>query len=366
MKPLAPGQPAPWFTAAVLGGNPRYVFSSVGGRPIVLLFHGSAAWEKSSAALDLLEGYRDLFDDASACFFGVSVDPLDSRSGRIAAGGAGVRWFLDYDYVISELYGMVSERDGQKLYSPRWLLLDPMLRVVQSSPIDAGEQVFQALKALLAAGDEVTAAPVLTAPRIFEPALCRRLIEQYENGNTFQSGFMRDENGMTVLKLDPAFKRRSDFIIEDRSLCDQIANRLLDNLAPQILRAFQFRPTRIERWLVACYEEQDQGFFGPHRDNTNLGTAHRKFACTINLNADGYEGGDLRFPEYGPRLYRAPTGGAVVFSCSLLHEVRPVTRGRRYAFLPFFYDEEAAQLREKNSAHVDPELGAYRAGGASD
>ena len=67
---------------------------------------------------------------------------------------------------------------------------------------------------------------------------------------------------------------------------------------------------------------------------------------TINLNAGDYDGGDLRFPEYGPRTYRAPTGGAIVFSCSLLHEATPVTRGTRYAFLPFLYDDAAARLRE--------------------
>ena len=85
------------------------------------------------------------------------------------------------------------------------------------------------------------------------------------------------------------------------------------------------------------------GFFKPHRDNTTAGTAHRRFAVTINLNAGDYEGGDLRFPEFGSRTYRAPTGGAVVFSCALLHEATPVTRGKRYAFLPFLYDDEARE-----------------------
>jgi hypothetical protein len=49
---------------------------------------------------------------------------------------------------------------------------------------------------------------------------------------------------------------------------------------------------------------------------------------TINLNAEEYDGGDLRLPEFGRQAYRAPTGGAVVFSCSLLHEALPVTRAR--------------------------------------
>ena len=81
---------------------------------------------------------------------------------------------------------------------------------------------------------------------------------------------------------------------------------------------------------------------------------------TVNLNAGEYEGGDLVFPEYGRVTYRAPTGGAVVFSCSLLHEARPVTQGRRYAFLPFLYDEAAARQREANNPYLEGEA-SYRA-----
>ena len=42
----------------------------------------------------------------------------------------------------------------------------------------------------------------------------------------------------------------------------------------------------------------------------------------------------------------------MVFSCSLLHQAMPVTRGRRYAFLPFLYDEAAARVREANRASL--------------
>jgi hypothetical protein len=50
----------------------------------------------------------------------------------------------------------------------------------------------------------------------------------------------------------------------------------------------------------------------------------------------------------------------VVFSCSLLHEVLPVTAGRRFAFLPFLYDEAAARLRLENNRHLDERVGAYQ------
>jgi hypothetical protein len=38
----------------------------------------------------------------------------------------------------------------------------------------------------------------------------------------------------------------------------------------------------------------------------------------------------------------------VVSSCSFLHEVSRVTGGRRFAFLPFLYDDAAARVREAN------------------
>ena len=70
------------------------------------------------------------------------------------------------------------------------------------------------------------------------------------------------------------------------------------------------------------------------------------------LNTGEYEGGEVCFPEYGRQRYAAPAGGAVVFSCSLLHEALPVTRGKRYVFLPFLYDESGAKIRQQNQQYL--------------
>ncbi|QNA83978.1 redoxin domain-containing protein [Sphingomonas sp. So64.6b] len=361
---LVPGDPAPWFHAAALDGNPRYAFDSVAGRPIVLLFHGSAAWPASQEALQVMERHRHLFDDANACFFGVSIDPADAQEKRIEQSLPGIRWFLDHDRAVSERYGAIDGEGEGLRYRPQWLLLDAMLRVVQRAEIAGGEGIMAALAALTGQ-DRDTNAPVLIAPRILEPALCRRLIDLYETVGGEESGFMREENGMTVLKVDHGHKRRLDCIIEDQQLIATLRARLNRFLRPMINRAFQFDATRVERWIVACYDgDNGGGHFRAHRDNTTKGTAHRKFACTINLNADDYDGGDLRFPEFGARTYRAPTGGAAVFSCSLLHEATPVTRGKRYAFLPFLYDDAGAALREQNLRFLAPDLGTYSAGTA--
>ena len=123
---------------------------------------------------------------------------------------------------------------------------------------------------------------------------------------------------------------------------------------PAIERSFAFKATRIERYIVACYDGAEQGHFRAHRDNTTPGTAHRRFAVTINLNAEDYEGGELCFPEFGPRTYRAPTGGAVVFCCSLQHRAMPVLSGVRYCTLPFLYDDKGAEIRAENAKTIIP------------
>jgi len=352
-KPLLDiGEQAPAFHAPALNGNPRYNFDSAAGRPILILFMGSGAWPANAAALNVIARHRALFDDVNACFFGVTIDPQDAAEGRIAQRLPGIRWFLDYDASVSSTYGAARRIEGHSGYLAHWLLLDSLMRVVARAPIGDGERIIALLAAMIARGDEQTFAPVLSVPRIFEPELCRRLIEYYARKGGTESGFMRQEGPKTIGRIDHSFKRRLDCPIEDEALRDLLRDRLVRRLMPQISKAFQFHATRIERWVVACYDSDSGGFFRPHRDDTTAATAHRAFACSINLNAEEYEGGDLRFPEFGPRTYRAATGGAVIFSCSLLHEATPVTSGRRYAFLPFFYDEMRARLRERNKVHL--------------
>ena len=120
---------------------------------------------------------------------------------------------------------------------------------------------------------------------------------------------MLDVEGQTVAVQDRSFKRRRDHHIRHEPTRIAMRERIERRLLPEIWKAFQFSATRIERYIVACYDAAEGGHFMAHRDNTLGGTAHRRFAVTINLN-DDYEGGDLRFPEFGPQRYRGPVGGA--------------------------------------------------------
>lgn len=345
------GEPVPWFSLAT-AGNPDFKFHAVAGRYVALFFLGSTRLSVSEAALRLVEQHRDLFDDTQCCFFGVSIDSADQ--GQLRESLPGIRYFWDLNGAVSHRFGALAVTDGQAQHRPFWLILDPQLRVLAAFSAQQTAAVMSFIATLPAvtmhAGVPVTA-PVLVLPRVFEPDFCRQLIAAYHAGEPRDSGFMREVDGKTVGVIDHAFKRRHDVEI-DGGLREEAKRRIERRLLPEIAKAFQFQATRMERYLVACYDSQKQGFFGAHRDNTTKGTAHRRFAVTINLNAEEFEGGELLLPEFGTRTYRAPTGGAVVFSCSLLHEARPVTQGVRYAFLPFLYDEAGAELREANLKYL--------------
>ncbi len=344
------GDPAPLFVART-DEVEAYNIGVVAGRFVVLMMFGSLGVEACAAAHNQVLARRSLFDDREALFFGVSVDPADHTLRGMRNQSPGLRYFQDYDLAVSRLYGLI---EGEQL-RPAVFLLDPMLRVMAAKPIEAVGEVLDQLEAARTdqARAELEFAPVLNVPRVLEPELCARLIAHYHDVGGEPSGFAMDVAGRTVQRIHPSLKRRRDAWITDEGLRAEVRLRLAERLFPMIQRAWGWRATEIERDIVTCYDSADWGFFSAHRDDATAGTAHRRFAVTVNLNAEAYEGGELRFPEFGRRLYKPATGGAVVFGCSLLHEARPVTSGMRYALTPFLYDEAGAQIRARNLERVD-------------
>ena len=369
---FSPGDPAPWFTARTRV-NPTYHLDTTGGLYVVLSFFGSAAQPYAQSLLEAVTGpLRHHFDDTKCAFFGVSTDPADDAADRLPHRLPGLRHFFDHDLKVSTLYGAVQTEGGAARYTPFTLVLDPQLRVYATIPMSDATahhaelaRILSALPALNDHAGVALSAPVLMVPRVFEPAFCRELIDLYAQHGGRPSGFMRKKDDATVAMLDPTFKKRRDFMFETQAeyepLRAAIRARLIRRLLPEITKAFQYEVTRIERYIVACYDGEEGGFFRRHRDNTTPGTAHRRFACTLNLNAEDYDGGELVFPEFGTRTYRAPTGGAVIFSCSMLHEATPVTSGTRYAFLPFLYDDAAAKIRQQNRSTIRDDTGFAQA-----
>jgi predicted 2-oxoglutarate/Fe(II)-dependent dioxygenase YbiX/peroxiredoxin len=349
--PFSRGDSVPLFHAPC-AANPRFAFGAMAGHYIILAFLGAASHEAVAPALDAVRHHAGTFDDERACFFGVSHDPSDFAASRLP-DGPGIRFFDDRAQQVSRLYGAL-DRDGT--FRGFALLIDPGLRVIDAAPLSAIGSLLEQLTRLPPVEDHAgmaVHAPVLILPRVFEPGFCEALIAAWRSGEQRASGFMREVGGRTVTVNDAAFKQRQDHTLTDEALMAGARERVLRRVVPEIAKAFQFKVTRMERYLVARYGA-GEGHFRAHRDNTTKGTAHRRFAVSINLCAEAHEGGELRFAEFGPRTYKPATGAAVVFGCGLLHEVTQVTAGERFAFLPFLYDEEAAKIRAENAQFLSP------------
>jgi predicted 2-oxoglutarate/Fe(II)-dependent dioxygenase YbiX/peroxiredoxin len=309
---------------------------------------------------------QNQFESSRIPFFGVTVDPEDVQLEHLITRPTYFKLLWDFEQRVSQLFGICESSEKSKreplsleTYGPTSFVLNERMQVVgifpMKDPETHAQQVFEFASQLSVSGPAefaIPQAPVLSIPHVLSPDLCQRLIHLYETNGGRDSGFMRQIDGKTVEVLDYSFKQRRDFLLEDPNLLQTINDLILRRVKPEIEKAFQFSISRFERHLVACYESTTQGFFRRHRDNTTKGTAHRRFAMTLNLNTGQYDGGCLWFPEFGSRLYRPGIGEAIVFSCSLLHEVTPVTQGRRFAMLSFFYGEEDAKVRDRNRKHV--------------
>jgi peroxiredoxin/predicted 2-oxoglutarate/Fe(II)-dependent dioxygenase YbiX len=374
MSALTVGDFAPWFIRPSLANLAAHENTMVGGYRVVLFFFGSS---NSVPVSEILAGFlaaEAQFERCNVTFFGISIDPNDVSLEQVKRGDR-CQFLLDVQGELSIEYGVcqLNDQSGGITYDPTTFVLDENLRVLQVIPLETHiphvAQVLGAIERLSRPQlPQVIKrqAPVLLIPDVFQPQFCQQLIDLYEADGGTESGFMKQENEKTMIALNPKVKRRRDLLITDPTWLNQINQLIWRRVIPEVQKAFQFTITRYERYTVGCYEDRNQGFFQPHRDNTATGSAHRRFAMTINLNTGMYEGGCLRFPEYGSDLYSPDAGSAVIFSCSLLHEVTPVTQGRRFALLSFFFDDEDAKLREQTVDQIVREapVGNLKAGGS--
>jgi hypothetical protein len=341
------GDPVLWFSAlTILGATIDLQVDA--GRWVVLAFLGSLADGQALSELGALLSQASLFAEDHLVFYGILTAPPSNFDELSALISPALNFIADYDGTLSAAYGALG--------APRTIVLDPMLRAIADVAWDHSSGHAGLVASVLrnlptvdnAAGVPMTA-PVLIVPRILDFPLCDLLVGLYDKVGGTDSGFLFDSDGKTATVVDHRLKQRQDMIIAIPELRQRIRDRVVARLLPAISRFFRFEATRMDRYLVSCYDSALGGHFFRHRDDLNAGARHRCFAVTVNLNND-YGGCDLVFPEFGRRTYRAPVGGAVVFSCGALHEVTPITRGRRYALIPFLYGEADAARRKVNNA----------------
>jgi predicted 2-oxoglutarate/Fe(II)-dependent dioxygenase YbiX len=298
-------------------GVPARFYAHAGGQPTAVVFHSGGGDPRLADLASRLAGRADV---ASLCI--ASSEP---------AADIGFPVWSDPAGSVTASYGVTP---GELTV----IVLDPNLRVVG---VALGDRLAEETLALLDSAvhrdppaQVVTQAPVLLIPRVLSAAHRERLIQVWERDGAVVTGVARASGNV----LDASYKLRSDHTVTDPQLLRELSTVIGRRVLPEVRKAFAFQATRFEGFKIACYDAATGGFFRPHRDNLTPSTAHRVFALTLNLN-DGYQGGQLRFPEYSNQLYCPDAGAALIFSCSHLHEVQDMTAGRRFVLLSFLYGE---------------------------
>jgi predicted 2-oxoglutarate/Fe(II)-dependent dioxygenase YbiX len=241
--------------------------------------------------------------------------------------------------------GALESRFG--VHQTAFVVVDPRGRIRAIDGPDQMDEVLSLVAAIHAESESSVlrrTAPALIVPEVLERALIDELIAYWQAGEKTRD---LTASGTGTLQSQVEVKKRSDVTITDKALFQKMRDRLIGRVLPEMRRAFSFTTASFEAFRIGCYDAKSGGFFRRHRDNRSPSTAHRSFAMSLNLNTGEYEGGQLRFPEFGRELYESGPGGAIVFSCNLLHEALPVTRGRRFAVFTFFADAAGLAREEE-------------------
>jgi hypothetical protein len=303
---LLPGDRVPEFVLPDAETRLHNFYDRVRGRPAVLVLAANTARQEQ---WDEIKGYADIalvLDSAGVDLFIVTNDGVESMAMVSKAIPAPAIWLADIKGVVNLALRTGGKLDKSGLIS---LFLDSNQRVIAIKGAEPGHAPW-ALGVLRGLSAEVplalgTVAPVLILPRVLDEEACRRLLSQ------------------EGLSITPA-------PIANPAEAEALSRLLLRRIGPEVDRVFSFDDFRFES-LALRQEDAAAGSsaLDRRRDNSDPETTGRSFALILDLEAGAYEGGGLRFPEYGPHIYRPAAGAALVHAGGILRELLPVTSGRR-------------------------------------
>ena len=340
---LRPGDRVPDFVLPGLDGKLRKFIWSFNGHPVALV----AVDDVRNLDGEQLAGLLVQCKRASTALVVVGGTPAAAAGPtwrKLAGDGEDLLLLLcdgERKFVPALLaQGGVGLGPGGMLRT-RVVVFDPNLRVAatfDSRPLLAAAESMAAIAdSVRSNGDagvvlHAPTAPVLVLPRVFEPDFCTQVMRLWHKGDHKDSGVSSRYGNVGMADL----KRTEDYMVVEPMMQKAISDRLAYRIGPELVKVFAFdREFTFDAHVVLSYSAEGKHFFAAHRDNGAPTTADRAFAVSLNLN-DDYEGGELIFPEYSALRVSPPAGGAAVFSCSVLHEALPVTRGRRFVLTTFF------------------------------
>lgn len=345
-RAFTPGDKALNFLLSDTHGQDHDLYAEVIGEPILLIVVRTLFSASSRGFLEALEQAQGRLQadgmqvvvvagDTPSIARGAKVDMAEGQLLLCDPVGHVLNWYLAAGTTTGE-------NELEEPAALRTYLLDGNQRVIGSWVDDAPESQLNAALDALAAWRQKTvtdepfnAPPALVLPRIFEPELCDRLMALWETKH--REGAL--STGQQHLYA-PNKKKNLEHLIEDEETINRIRKTLARRVLPEINKVFNYSSRLVmEGFIVLRYQVERGDFFGLHRDRYTP-QQPRRFALSLNLN-EGFEGGELCFPEYAGAKLKPPRGGGAIFSCSLLHKALPVTQGERWVMTTFFNDPES-------------------------
>lgn len=342
---LRPGDRVPDFALPGLDGKLRKFIWSFAGAPVCLLAVDTLATLEAAPFAAWLAACADAAV-VPVVVAGDRVSDAGSPWSRLGGGPETPLLLCDAERrfltaLLAQGAGGLGFGAGGGVVRLRAIVLDPNQRVAasfDSRVLPAAAEAMAAIAASVRADGgagqrlDTPMAPVLILPRVFEPDFCTQVIRLWSKGDHSDSGVSSRYGNVNVAEL----KRTEDYTVVEPMMQKAISDRLAYRIGPELGKVFAFdRQFTFDSHVVLSYSAEGKHFFGAHRDNGAPTTADRAFAVSLNLN-DDFDGGELVFPEYAAVRVSPPAGAAAVFSCSLLHQVLPVTRGRRFVLTTFF------------------------------
>ncbi len=338
--PLESGDRAPPFVLLdQSGARATPLDDEIAGKPVLLVFRTGDA---GAAYSEELAGFRERHDEFAALeatVFAITRDSVAANSRLHDAQDLPFKVLSDGPGEVFKVYGLAS---GAESGAAITIVLDPNLHVIEVlTPGLQGGHVAAALRGLnRVAGERPPGRlgahpPVLVVPRALGEEDCASLIEAWHRPVTVWGTDGLTCEGYELEKGDfkvrnESYGRVEQLVVRDPKILANLDAKLGRRVMPEIGKAFQTKVAKREDYRVARYDAAEGGCLPPHRDNPLPETRHRRFTLSVTLNAGAFEGGGLRFREYGEQEYLVETGTAILWSCSLLHEVLPITAGQRF------------------------------------
>jgi hypothetical protein len=301
---LLPGDRIPEFILPDATTALHNFYDLVRGRPTVLVLAANTARQEQWDELKVYADIAPALESAGADLIVVTNDGVESMA-MVAKIIPEAMWLADIKGVVN-----LSLRSGGKLDRGGLIsfVLDSDQRVIALRGPEPGHGTW-ALSVLRTLVPEAplelgAVAPILILPRVLDEATCRRLLAQEGLGPT------------PTAIADPGFTAT-------------LQRQLLRRVGPEVDRVFSFDDFQFEALAIQQVGADGERRSERRRDNPDPEKLGRSFALLIDLDAGAYRGGGLRFPEYGPHLYRPATGAALVHAGGIMRELLAIESGQR-------------------------------------